>query len=1069
MADEELDINEEKINDDEIIESHKVVVDDEYRYDPTTKTYNVTHLSGMFQSWFLDYASYVILERAVPHINDGLKPVQRRILHSMQRLDDGRYNKVANIIGHTMQFHPHGDASIGDALVQMGQKDLLIDCQGNWGNILTGDGAAAPRYIEARLTKFAQEVVFNPKTTQWKPSYDGRNKEPITLPVKFPLLLAMGVEGIAVGLASKILPHNFIELIEASIAHLQNEDFELYPDFQTGGYVDVIRYNDGLRGGAVRVRAKINKIDNKNLVITEIPFSKTTSSVIESIVKANDLGKIKIKKIDDNTAQNVEILIQLAPGVSPDITIDALYALTDCEISLSPNSCVIEDERPKFLGVKHMLRVSTDNTVELLRLELQIQVEELREAWQSLSLEKWFIENRIYKKKEYEEATSTDEAVEFIAKCIELAKLNLKREVTNDDILQLLEIKMKRILKFNSNKADDTLRDLEASIEEVLNHLQNIIPFAINYFKHILKKYGEGRERKCEIRNFDNISASKVVVANEKMYANFKEGFIGTSLRKDEFVCNCSNIDDIIIFKRDGKYLITKVSDKIFVGKDVIHIAVFDKNDDRTIYNVVYRDGRNGSIMIKRCPVLGLTRDKEYDLTKGTDNSKILYFTSNPNGEAEIIRVYLKPKPNLRKLVFEADFSQIGIKGRSSIGNILSKNDVHKIVLKEAGVSTLGGIDIWYDETIFRINSDERGTYLGEFLGDDKILVITKSGNYRTTNFDLSNHFEEDLWRIEKYEPGKIFSAIHFDGEQNSFYLKRFEIEPSDKPTSFIMESANSRLVDICDDNNPRVEVIFTGKHKDREPEIIDVAEFIAPKGVKARGKRVTTFETKSIHWIEPIVTEDEIDENPIDLDPDNSDDEPSKEVEFEISKPNEDENPAEETVEIEDEIAEEPANVGVITNISENTPVVGVVTNKSEEVKPVKQAKPIKEKAEKVVKENTSFVGDNTNKGWENTNKENVSPKVEEVVEKKEIIEKIVEPEPISANVGVITNISQDKQLVGDNTNKGEKKEKVVPEIEFEIVKPTDEDAYEFPEPKLKKSKKKPDEDSEIKQMTLF
>jgi len=660
--------------------------------------HSVTALSGMYKDWFLDYASYVILERAVPHLNDGLKPVQRRILHSMKRMDDGRYNKVANIIGHTMQFHPHGDASIGDALVQMGQKDLLIDTQGNWGNILTGDGAAAPRYIEARLSKFALEIVFNPKTTDWKLSYDGRNKEPVTLPVKFPLLLAIGVEGIAVGLASKILPHNFNELIDASINYLLGKEFVLYPDFPTGGLIDVSKYNDGQRGGIVKVRAKIEKADKKSLVIKEIPFGKTTSSLIESIIKDNEKGKIKIKKIDDNTSANVEIVIHLLPGVSPDKTIDALYALTDCEYSISPNTCVITGEKPSFMGVSEILRHSVDNTVRLLKTELEIRLKELQEEWHMSSLEKIFIEEKIYR--DIEECETWDAVIKAIDDGLKPFRKRLLREVTRDDIVQLTEIRIKRISKFDSKKADEHIKGIEAEIDETKNHLGNITAYTINYFRQIRKKFGKGRERKTEIRSFDTILASKVVANNARLYINYKEGFIGTGLKKDEFICECSDMDDIIAIRKDGGYLVTKVTEKVFVGNDIIYAQVFRKNDERTIYNVVYQDGRDGPVYVKRCAITGLTRDKEYNLTRGIPGSKIIYFSANPNGEAEVIRVHHKPRARLKKLVFEFDFGQLGIKGRSSMGNILTRNPVHRITLKEKGLSTLGGRKIWFDDSI---------------------------------------------------------------------------------------------------------------------------------------------------------------------------------------------------------------------------------------------------------------------------------------------------------------------------------------------------------------------------------
>ncbi|HLP73088.1 MAG TPA: DNA gyrase/topoisomerase IV subunit A [Bacteroidales bacterium] len=814
--------------------------------------HTVTPLSGMYKDWFLDYASYVILERAVPHLHDGLKPVQRRILHSMRRMDDGRFNKVANIIGHTMQFHPHGDASIGDALVQLGQRDLLVDTQGNWGNILTGDGSAAPRYIEARLSKFALDVVFNPKTTEWKLSYDGRNKEPVTLPVKFPLLLAQGGEGIAVGLASKILPHNFNELIDATIDYLEGKDFVLYPDFPTAGMIDVSKYNDGQRGGAVKVRAKIEKVDKKELIITEIPYGKTTSTLIESIIKANEKGKIKIKKIDDNTAANVEIVIQLVPGTSPDKTIDALYAFTDCEYSISPNTCVIEEDKPSFMGVSTILKRSADRTVELLRSELNIRKAELEEEWHMSSLEKIFIEKRIYR--DIENSETWESVISTIDKGLTPYKKKLLREVTREDIIQLTEIKIKRISKFDIKKADEHIKGLEEELEEVKNHLNNIIPYTINYFKQIKKKYGKGKERKTEIRSFDTIEATKVVANNAKMYANFKEGFIGTGLKKDEFICDCSDIDDILIIRKDGVYKIVKVDDKIFVGNDILHVGVFLKNDERTIYNVVYQDGKDGNLMAKRCAISGLTRDKEYNLTKGSPGSKIVYMSVNPNGEAEVIRVHHKPKARLKKLVFEFDFGSMAIKGKSSMGNILTRNPVHKVALKEKGLSTLGGRKIWFDDAVFRLNVDGRGNYLGEFSADDKILVITKNGFFRITGFDLSNHFEDNILIIEKYRPGVVYSAVYWDAEQGFYYVKRFTAEESEKPMCFINEHPDSKLVSITEVEYPRLEISFGGKHKDRENEIVEVAEFIAVKSFKAKGKRLTSYTVQNIQEIEPVV-----------------------------------------------------------------------------------------------------------------------------------------------------------------------------------------------------------------------
>ncbi|MDR2586567.1 MAG: DNA gyrase/topoisomerase IV subunit A, partial [Prevotellaceae bacterium] len=722
-------------------------------------------LSGMYKDWFLDYASYVILERAVPHINDGLKPVQRRILHSMKRMDDGRYNKVANIIGHTMQFHPHGDASIGDALVQLGQKELLIDTQGNWGNILTGDGAAAPRYIEARLSKFASEVLFNPKTTEWTTSYDGRNQEPVDLPVKFPLLLAQGVEGIAVGLASKILPHNFNELIEASIAILKGEDFSLYPDFPTGGLADCAKYNQGLRQGVVKVRSKINKVDKKTLSITEIPFGKTTSGLIDSILKANDKGKIKIRKVDDNTAQNAEILIHLAPDISPDKTIDALFAFTDCEVSISPNSCVISDRHPHFMSVSDILRRSTEHTKALLKKELEIRLEELHTDWHFSSLEKIFFEEKIYRELE-KDARSWEDQLAAVNALMQTFRSRLRRDITPEDIDRLVEKPVRKISRFDLKKADEHIQNIEQEIEEVENHLGHLVDYAIRYFLQLKKKYGAQFHRRTELCSFETIEAVKVVIANAKFYVNRDEGFAGMDLKRDEnaeYVCDCSDIDDIIIFLKSGKYIISKISDKAFFGKDIIHAAVFKKNDERCIFNALYRDGKGGSVMAKRFAVTGVTRDKEYDITQGTSGSQVLWFTANPNGEAEVIKIFLKPRPKLKKLILEYAFGDLAIKGRGALGNTVTRNSVHKIQLKEKGVATLGGQSIWFDTDIQRLNTDERGLYLGDFLNGERIIAIFKNGSFYTTNFDLSNRYQGELMKNEKFDTQKIFAAIYFD------------------------------------------------------------------------------------------------------------------------------------------------------------------------------------------------------------------------------------------------------------------------------------------------------------------
>jgi topoisomerase-4 subunit A len=826
-------------------------------------------LEGMYENWFLDYASYVILERAVPDVIDGLKPVQRRILHAMREMDDGRYNKVANIIGSTMKYHPHGDASIGDALVQLGQKDLLIDTQGNWGNVLTGDSAAAPRYIEARLSKFALEVVFNPKTTKWKDSYDGRNKEPYALPVKFPLLLAQGVEGIAVGLASKIVPHNFNELIDAAVNYLMGKDFEILPDFPGGGYGDFSRYNNGLRGGKIRVRAKIQQTDKKTLTITEIPFGTNTSSLIDSIVAANDKGKIKIKKIDDNTSDKVEIVIQLAPGISPDQTIDALYAFTNCEVSVSPNAAVIHNGKPRFMGVDEILKVTTDQTVHLLKWELEILRDELMEEWHFASLEKIFIRERIYRN--IEEAESWEQVITIIDEGLEPFKQLFKRKITRDDIIRLTEIRIKRISKYNSFKADEHIAGIEANLEEVQNHLDNLIDFAINYYRQIKKKYGKGRERKTEIRNFDNIEASMVAVANEKLYINREEGFAGTALRKDEYVCECSDIDDIIIFREDGTFVVTKVSPKFYTGKNVIHIDVFKRNDERTTYNMAYRDGKAGKNFVKRFAVMGITRDKEYNLTKGTPDSKVLYFTANPNGEAEVVKVTLRPKARLKITNFDFDFSTLAIKGRNSQGNTLTKNYIKKIVKKEEGVSTLGAIDIWFDDSIKRLNTEERGIFLGAFKGDDKILTIMQSGVYRLTGYDLTTHFDDDLFQIEKFDQNKIFSAIYFDGELGLHYFKRFSIEPSDKRMTFIPESSGTKLITFSADYRPVFKVIFDHKKNEKEIEDQEIngEDFIAVKSFKAKGKRISNFAIKKVEWLEPLPYE------PVATDADTSDEIP--------------------------------------------------------------------------------------------------------------------------------------------------------------------------------------------------
>ncbi|MBN8696386.1 MAG: DNA gyrase/topoisomerase IV subunit A [Bacteroidetes bacterium] len=825
--------------------------------------HNITHVSGMYQNWFLDYASYVILERAVPYVEDGLKPVQRRILHAMEELDDGRYNKVANIIGHTMKYHPHGDASIGDALVQLGQKDLLIDTQGNWGNILTGDRAAAPRYIEARLSKFALDVVFNPKTTTWLASYDGRNKEPETLPVKFPLLLAQGVEGIAVGLACKMLPHNFNELIDASIAVLRGKRTDILPDFPTAGMADFSNYNNGLRGGKVRVRAKIAQLDKKTLVITEIPFGTTTGSLIDTIIAANDKGKIKIKKVEDNTAENVEIVIHLVPGISPDKTIDALYAFTDCEVSISPNACIIEDDKPKFIGVNEILKISTHQTLELLRRELEIEKGELQESYLFASLEKIFIKDEMYI--DFKNYSDKETLFGYLDGRFAKYKKQFIRAITNDDYEKLTQIPMIRITRFDSKKADEKMKALEARINEIDHHLANLIDYAVEYFKNLKKKYGAGRERKTEIKSFENIVATSVVVANEKLYVNREEGFAGYGLKKDEFVAECSDIDDIIVFLKDGTMKVSKVADKAFVGKDMIHIAVFKKNDERTVYNMVYRDGKSGAVFMKRFPVTGVTRDKVYDLTKGTKGSEVLYFTANPNGEAEIVEVQLKPMPGLRKVQWDLNFAELAVKGRNSMGNVVTKYAVRKIVLKEKGVSTLGAIDIYFDDTVQRLNSDKRGTFLGSFGPTDRILTITQSGHYKLTGFDLSTHFDEDMILIEKFNQNKAVSAIYLDGESKTYFVKRFMIEPTDKKVLFITEAPGSRIEIVTTEATPVVDVKFS-KVKDKEvpDERIDLTQFIEIKGLKAKGNKLSYAKVKEINLLPPVevpIEEDVLDE----------------------------------------------------------------------------------------------------------------------------------------------------------------------------------------------------------------
>jgi len=809
------------------------------------------HLTGMYQDWFLDYASYVILERAVPAVEDGLKPVQRRILHAMKCVDDGKMNKVANIVGQTMQYHPHGDASIGDALVQLGQKDLLIDCQGNWGNILTGDGAAAPRYIEARLSKFALETVFNPKTTEWMLSYDGRKKEPIHLPVKFPLLLAQGVEGIAVGLNSKILPHNFNELCDAALAYLREEGFQLFPDFPTGGEIDVSRYNDGERGGMVKIRSKITKTDdNKTLIISQVPFGTTTSKIIETILKAQERGKIKIRKVDDFTAEEAKIVVQLAPGSSSDKTIDALYAFTDCEVNVSPNCCVIENKKPIFTNVSTLLKMSVDNTKALLKWELEILKGELEEQYFYTSLEKIFIENRIYKEDGYETAPDKEKLIAFVDKALEPWKPQLIREVRKEDIEKLFDIRMIRITKFDSKKADELMKDLDKRIKATIKDLNHLTDYTIKWFENLKAKYGDKYPRRTEVRNFASINVKTVVEANEKLYINREEGFIGTGLKKDEYLCNCSDLDDIIVFHKDGKYKIMRVAEKIFIGTDILHVDIFKKNDTRTIYNVVYRDGKGGIYYMKRFFVTGVARDKEYDLTQGKPGSKVVYFTANPNGEAEVIRVALKPTIHLKKLEVNKDLSELAVKSRSARGNVLTKFEVKNISLKAKGHSTLGGRKVWFDPDVLRINYDGQGTYLGEFHDEDRVLVIMKNGDYFLNTFEETAHFEQDWLRIEKFDADKVWSLAQWNAELGYYYAKRFVLDATAKTQNFLGENSDSRLIVLNDCEEATFRVTF--KDEFREPLELVMAEFIEPKSPKAKGKRISTLEIVKIEDITP-------------------------------------------------------------------------------------------------------------------------------------------------------------------------------------------------------------------------
>ena len=847
---------------DNLNEEEQQPVDSEV--EQSSDLHNIVYVQSMFKNWFLDYASYVILDRALPDVYDGLKPVQRRILHSMNELEDGRFNKVANIVGNTMKYHPHGDSSIAGALVQIGQKQLVVDTQGNWGNILTGDPAAAPRYIEARLTPFAKEVVFNAKTTEWQRSYDGRNKEPIALPIKFPLLLAQGVEGIAVGLATSILPHNFNELLDASVAILENRDFEIYPDFPTGGSLEVTKYNDGLRGGKLRCRAKITIKDNRTLVITEIPFGTTTTDLINnSITPAIEKGKLKIKKVDDNTAKTAEILLHLMPNVSPDQTIDALYAFTDCEKTYSPNSCVIYNGHPAFLSVKEILKINTENTVKLLQRELQIQLQELEDQWHWISLEKLFFEKEIYKELENKDYDLWEDQVTGIERRFDPYRKLLKREIMREDVLKLCEKPVRKISKFDIKKAEDQIAAIELDIDEVKNHLEHLIDYSINYFKQIKKKYGKGRERKTEIKTFDNIVATTVAVANLKLYVNRKEGFVGTNLKRDEmveYVGDCSDIDDIIVFGENGKFVVKKVCDKVFIGKDIIHVEVFKRNNDRVVFNMVYSDGKNGSAMVKRFSIGGVTRDKEYDLTAGKPDSKVLYLTSNPNGEAEKIKVYLKPKPKMKKTQFDFDFSTLAIKSRGSKGNILSRNPIRKIEMSEKGVSTLSAINVYYDATVMKLNNDERGELLGAFKEDDRIIAVYKSGYYRITGYDLSTHFDDDLLIIRKFHPNRIITAVYYNKKDKQYIIKRFQPELTEKKIDFIPVDKDIRLEFASIDYLPQIEVKYHLKDpKGILTEVVNVAEFVDVMKVRAKGKVLRFGTVTGVKLLEPLPDPEEM------------------------------------------------------------------------------------------------------------------------------------------------------------------------------------------------------------------
>lgn len=863
--DEKQDNRPEEIDDDDL----EIVEDGESsgKYDKLLNDSSRKYrLSGMFKEWFLDYSSYVILQRAVPHIDDGLKPVQRRVLHTMFKIDDGTYTKVATIVGEAMKLHPHGDSSILGALVQIGQKNLLVDCQGNWGNVITGDSNAAGRYIEGRLTKFAKEVMFNPKTTEWMNSYDGKNQEPVDLPVKFPLLLAQGAEGIAVGLASKILPHNFNELLDASVAILRGESFELYPDFPTGGYADCSKYCKGRRGGVVKVRAKIEKIDKNTIAITEIPFGKTTHAVIDSVMKAKDNGKIKIRKIDDLTTTQANIVIHLPNDVSPDKTIDALYAFTDCEVSISPNTCVIVDNKPQFMDVEEVLRYNTEHTKYLLGRELQIRLDELNDEWHYGSLERIYFENEIYRILEKKDSRSWEEQLGETFDEMKKYQSMVLREITMEDILKLVEKPIRKISKFDIRALDEKLRGIEDEIDEVRNHLEHLNEFAVNYFLNLKKKYGKDWPRLTEIANFETIAATRVVNNNARLYVNKAEGFAGIGLKKEdnaEFVCDCSDLSEIIVIRKDGKYVVTKVSDKAFFGQDILYVGLFDRNDQRTIYNVIYRDGKGGLAYAKRFAVTSITRDKEYDITQGTPGSKILWFTVNGNGEAETVKIYLRPRPKLKKLVDEYDFAKLAIKGRAARGNLVTKNPIQRIMLKSKGVSTIGGKDIWLDEDINRLNEDGRGRYLGQFGNGDHILAVFKDGTYYTTSYDLSNRYQGEILAIQKMEPGKTFSAVYYDGQQKCFYVKRFSFDLSDNtPVSFISAGKGSYLVDISEDRHPQIELVFGGKHAHRPAELIDVEEFIGKKGLQAKGKKVSPYDVASVRFAEPLhKPEDDVEE----------------------------------------------------------------------------------------------------------------------------------------------------------------------------------------------------------------